>query len=115
MSRYQAANDVLANTWIMYQRFGSQLERENDYWAVLKLDDLCADDPAAALDAMLAILNHSAEPFVLEALRSGPLQDLLSRHGETLDDALNQAASSSPAFAGLLSTAAAQAKPEPRE
>ena len=114
MSRYQAANDVLANTWIMYQRFGSQLERENDYWAVLKLDDLCANDPTAALDVMLAILNHNAEPFVLEALRSGPLQDLVSLHGETLHDALNHAASGSSVFTDLLSSVSAQTKPDPR-
>ena len=113
MSRYQAANDMLANTWILYQRFGSQLERENDYWAVLKLDDLCTNDPTVALDVMLAILNHNAEPFVLEALRGGPLRDLLSRHGKTLDDALDQAAISSPAFAALLSTVAAPSKSAP--
>ena len=113
MSRYQAANDVLANTWILYQRFGSQLERENDYWAVLKLDDLCANDPTAAIDVMLTILNHNAEPFVLEALRSGPLQDLLDRHGDTLRETLNHATSSSCVFADLLSTVTVQKKSPP--
>ncbi len=76
---------------------------ENPYGAAyVDLDWLVEDAPERAWDTILSILaNPRAEP-ILGVLAAGPLEDLLSHHGEAFIERVEACASSDPKFAWLL-------------
>jgi hypothetical protein len=105
MSRYRAANDLLVDTWIRYQQFATTFEREVDYWAVLKLEDTCRRDPLEGLNIILAILGQDQHPGIVEALRQGPIQDLLAQESPELHRQIEETAQRNTMFAHLLGEA----------
>ena len=102
MKKYAAANELLVTTWIRYQQFGALFERESDYWAVVKLDQICKQDLPQAVDIIVTILERVQSLGIIEALANGPLNDLLSHHGETALSQLQQAATGNSKLASLL-------------
>lgn len=102
VSKYHAANELLVATWIRFQQFGTLFDREGDYWAVMKLEETCRHDPHEALETILEILQRNQSSIVVEALVSGPMQDLLAHHGEAIREHIEQVAGDNPLFASLL-------------
>jgi len=102
MTRYQEANELLVATWIRYQQFGELFDREGDYWAVIKLNELCEHDAPQAIITIIEILTRNQSDLIVEALTNGPLRDLLAHHGQCAQESLERKAASNPLFGSML-------------
>jgi hypothetical protein len=75
---------------------------EENFWAFLKLDEICRADPGLALDIVLEILHAPHVDSVAEILAAGPLEDVLMKFGPTTIERVEALAKSDPSFRDLL-------------
>ncbi len=73
----------LVTTWIELQSLApgdpSHLRCE---WAAVELNMLCLENPSEAWNVVKEVFESSEDPWVLENLGAGPLETLLSVHGD---------------------------------
>ena len=86
----------LSSDWIKLQ-YSKVEPRGADplFWAYNELDDFCDDDPDVALDIILDILSNDSSKTMLANVGSGPLEDLLARHGSDVIDKIKHISESS--------------------
>lgn len=85
-------NEV-AKAWVkMYQTKEDSSERDENFWAYNKLSDLCDYDPEGCFEMIEIIRRMSNDDAVLANLASGPLEDLLAKHGNLFIDRIETAA-----------------------
>jgi hypothetical protein len=68
---------------------------EGTGWVVSSLWDLCHDHPSAAFDTILKIIERDSSIRTLISIGAGPLESLLSLHGERMVESVSDAASKS--------------------
>lgn len=81
---------------------GSNQRDEPNSLACLDFDWLVEDDPEQAWETILQILHKTDSSGVLAQLAAGPLEDLLSYHGEQFIDRVETLARIDSRFAFLL-------------
>lgn len=93
----------LAALWVQYWRApeGTEL-RESLFWVNEREWDLVRSAPFDAWRLILGVLAFDSSPRIQEVLSAGPLEDLLSEHGEAVIDVVEARARASPVFASLL-------------
>ncbi|SDE29867.1 hypothetical protein SAMN05421548_1412 [Paraburkholderia lycopersici] len=62
------------------------MDYEKNFWAHMTLDDLIDEDASKALVIIEHIAKKDGSEFALANLAAGPLETLLSKHGEALID-----------------------------
>lgn len=74
---------ILASAWIALQGAveGSDVQRDSQ-WSASALNIACIEDPEQAWSFVVDIFESSSDPWVHENLGAGPLETLLSLHGE---------------------------------
>ncbi len=93
-------------SWAAWPGRDSQAQDENPFKAVsYEFCWLTEHDPERAWEAIFAILAEPRAAPHLDVLAAGPLEELLSYHGETFIERVELAATSNPSFATLLSGA----------
>ena|SRR5579872_6959108 len=85
-------------------RFDPEHEgKESPYDSVfMRFDDLVHDHPEHAWNVILAVVADPRAQLYLGHLAAGPVEDLLSYHGEKFIDRVELAARSDPSFAFML-------------
>ena len=99
--------DKLVRSWIRrYEIVESEGDEsklaEELYWSYEKLDEICWEHPFKAFEIILDILKASKNEYVLSNLAAGPLESLLSRHGDQILTLVEDEVKSSPEFRELL-------------
>jgi hypothetical protein len=105
MKNQPPAFDNLAQCWVDYAQKmsdGIQPEDNSDFVAWLELDWLVGDDPEQAWSVILQVLSLTDSPEILAQLAAGPLEDLLSKHGDIFIERVELLAKSDARFAFLL-------------
>jgi hypothetical protein len=94
----------LVNGWIAYAKSfdGREFNREL-FWSWSELSNLVAANPESAWEIIVEIFHASSELDVLQLLASGPLEELLARHGDRLIARIERMATESRAFNDLVS------------
>ena len=92
----------LANAWIAYWHSpeGSPTQEKNA-WAT-DLYDLEQDDPEALWSLILLIHSRDQSVPIQQVLSAGPIEDLLTMHGEAFIERVEAEARKDPSFANLL-------------
>jgi hypothetical protein len=78
------------------------VEYKENFWAYSKLCDLCDDDPEICLKAIEIIRSKDGSEKILSNLAAGPLEDLLSQHGEIFIERFEKMAKVDAQFKKLL-------------
>jgi hypothetical protein len=78
--------EKLVRSWIKYhedavRRGGEVTGDDENFWAFEMMLDLCRIDPEAAWEVIQRIVDRAEDPGVLACVGSGPLEDLLTKHG----------------------------------
>ena len=101
----------LIDTWIEYYTQEIELNDKNElvkknkedmFWAFEKLDEICLKTPDMCFEIILEILNIKPNDEIISNLAAGPLEDLLSRHGEYMISKVEDVSKINPAFKELL-------------
>lgn len=89
--------------WLVLQHSeqGSE-EYESAFWSFERVWELCCDEPEEAWEFILAALRADSSNKVKEILSAGPLEDLLSKHGQRVIQHVESEARRNPHFASLL-------------
>ncbi len=98
----QATVDFLIDTWVRYEQLTLRTDRDGDFWAVMKLEELCRFNPDQALDVVIEILNREPTEQIIGSLAKGPLEQLFAQHGSRLMDRAEAEAESNAIFRRLL-------------
>ncbi len=94
----------LIDGWIRLQHSHTERKPTDDLlWAHAVLDEVCDRNPTECLRIILRILERDPSDVIAGNLAAGPLEDLLSRHGPLIIDAVESEARSRPRFRELLS------------
>lgn len=100
------SNDTMnkiAEAWVrMYQAKEDSSERDENFWAYNKLSDLGDQDPEGCFEIIEIIRRMTTDDSVLANLTSGPLEDLLAKHGSLFIDRIERAAKSDAQVRRLL-------------
>ncbi|MGO9134197.1 MAG: DUF6869 domain-containing protein [Methylovirgula sp.] len=97
----------LAGRWITFQkttdpRFGDRKSKANEdnpeHRVALSLIDQTLRDWPSALAVCIEVAVESDDPWILEILGAGPLEDLLENHGDTVLNHFLAAAKDNPNF-----------------
>jgi hypothetical protein len=93
----------LVPAWIRlhYSKRGT-LQHEEDFWALEMIGCLVWEQPELAWSIILDILAADSSPRILGYLAAGPLEDLLTKHGERFVDKVEKEARRNPMFRELL-------------
>jgi hypothetical protein len=92
----------LADAWITYHRCPKvSPDRETTAWAT-DLYELTCSDPETLWLLIMAIHTRDQSPRIQEVLSAGPVEDLLSKHGEGFIERVEIEAQRDPTFANLL-------------
>lgn len=93
----------VAESWIKMHHFGEgSVEYNANYWAYCRLIDLCDDDPEKCFKVIELIRSIDGSDLILSNLAAGPLEDLLSKHGELFIDRIEKYAQTDPQLKKLL-------------
>jgi hypothetical protein len=97
----------LAEGWIkLYDavKIYGDKAREDDalFWAFMKLDKLCTENPAQALKVITTILASTRDDLMLANLAAGPLETVLAHRGRDVIDEVERLAKSDPRVRELL-------------
>ena len=76
-------------------------EHEANFWSFDKIFDI-RDDAEQVWPFILSVLAEDQSIPVVQMLSAGPLEDLLSDHGDAVIDRVESEARKNPAFASLL-------------
>ena len=95
--------ESLIARWLEYLRTpeGSP-ERESRSAVLSEFDGLCTSAPEIAWRAILAIRERESDKEILCVLAAGPLENLLSDHGEAFIERVEQLARADPTFRKML-------------
>ena len=94
---------AIAAAWIAQQHASEGTkEYEDTFWAFQKMVDLCMDDPMIAWRVILEIATADQSDVVTENLAAGPLESLLSDHGESFIAIVEDEARRNPVVSDLL-------------
>lgn len=103
----------IAETWItLYYLPEDSQERQENFWAFSRLDDLCNDDPESCWEVIHLIRQLDGSEKILANLAAGPLEDLLVRHGNDFIDRIESLAEKDPQFKKLLGAVWQQDMPD---
>lgn len=93
----------LADAWIAFTH-AKDGTREYDelFWACDEVYCLASDSPETALDVILLILAKDSSDHILANLSAGPLESLLSDHGDRVIGRVHAEAERNPLFRKLL-------------
>ncbi|MFZ5798137.1 MAG: DUF6869 domain-containing protein [Thermodesulfobacteriota bacterium] len=76
---------LLAESWIRMHHAEKDSHGYNEnFWAYNKLCDLCDDEPIICFEVINKIRSLDGSDVILSNLAAGPLEDLLSQHGELI-------------------------------
>lgn len=95
--------DRLITDWIvMHHAEADSAEYEQHRWADVRLSELVRTDPHLGLELIMSILSRDASNRVIANLAAGPLEDLLSEHGNDVIGEVERIARDDAAFKTLL-------------
>ena len=93
----------LVKAWIKFQYAEEASPWKTQLlWAEHTLWQLTEDDPERAWQLILTILQEDSSDIILQNLSAGPLEDLLSAHGDRFIDRVEQEAEHNKRFQTLL-------------
>jgi|HubBroStandDraft_6_1064221.scaffolds.fasta_scaffold204330_4 hypothetical protein len=92
----------LAETWIEHQLHNRGLGSEATFWAWERLWELTDSEPEEAWRVIEAIRHANGTDLILGNLGAGPLEDLLSQHGDQFIDRVETLARRDAQFRKLL-------------
>jgi hypothetical protein len=78
--------EILTSQWLRYAETGDR----DLFWCYEALPDLIDEDPAIALTVILELLRRAATEDVFNLAATGPLEDLVSWHGEEVIEHIEQ-------------------------
>jgi hypothetical protein len=94
---------AFAADWILYWKSPEgSVARESLNWVGEREWDLINDDAQLGWRFVLAVNEMDSSPEIQEVLAAGPLEDLLSKHGAVVIEAVESEARRNPLFAQLL-------------
>jgi len=94
---------ALASAWVALQGATDDSALQSDsQWSAIQLNMMCIEDPEQAWRVVVEIFEFSSDPWVLENLGAGPVETLLSLHGQFALNALESYMSEKRAFLGVL-------------
>jgi hypothetical protein len=89
--------------WIELQKTADDSPHYDElFWSVEMLYNLVAGHPELAFAAILSILKADQSNTTYENLSAGPLENLLSSHGQAVIDRIEKEAATNPNFRRLL-------------
>jgi hypothetical protein len=93
----------LADAWLGYWNApsGSPI-RESLNWVDDREYDLQYEEPEELWRLILVVHSKDQSPFIQQVLSAGPLENLLSDHGEAFIERIETEAHADPSFAKLL-------------
>ena len=77
-------------------------EHDQHFWAFGRVWELCRDEPEAAWQFILAVLETDRSDRIVQNLSAGPLEDLLAKHPQQAIGWVELEAKTNPHFASLL-------------
>jgi hypothetical protein len=93
----------LVEAWINLQRADpARLDLDSNLWAHGKLWDLARFEPGICLQIVLEIADTEPSDHILASLAAGPLEDMLSMHGESIIEEIERLAVSHATFPAIL-------------
>jgi hypothetical protein len=93
----------LVSAWIALSLAEPNSPEHGEYfWAFMRADELCTDDPDRAWRFILAVLANNQSSPVVGHLSAGPLEDLLARHPYKIIERVESEARRNPHLASLL-------------
>lgn len=99
----EAEVHALAADCVLYWKAPEDsVARESLSYAGDREYDLVREEPDVAWQLVLSVLRLDTSPEIQEVLSAGPLEDLLSKHGEFIIGRVELQAKADPAFARLL-------------
>ncbi len=95
--------EALVSAWLEFQH----TPEDTPEWTARRsivdtFDDLCTTDPERAWAAILQVIELESDDDVLAELAAGPLEDLLSRHGEAFIERVEERARADRRFLRVL-------------
>jgi hypothetical protein len=108
MDNFDAPADLdergLIEGWIRLQYARKNREpADRLIWAHEVLDEICSRRPLDCLHIVVQIAEHDRSDFIAANLAAGPVEDLLSRHGPDVIEAVERQARGDENFRTLLS------------
>ena len=90
-----SGNNRLIDSWIKFcqdgmSRGGDLKENDENYWAAKILDNLTRIDPESAWEIIEQLVARTQDHAVLACIGSGPLENLLAKHGRDFVDRVVQ-------------------------
>jgi Family of unknown function (DUF6869) len=90
-----SGNERLIDSWIRFyqdamSRGGDLKENDENYWASKILDNLIRIDPESGWEIIEQIVAKTQDHAVLACIGSGPLENLLAKHGRDFVDRVVQ-------------------------
>lgn len=83
----------IAKSWITLHKVSEESKAyEENFWAYDRLCELCEENPDVSWKIIDAIRSLDSSDLILSNLAAGPLEDLLSSHGEEIITHLEKAA-----------------------
>lgn len=93
----------LAKAWIALQMTKQHSPEYNSlFWSFKRERNLTREEPAEAWKLILTIWSLDKSTKTMENLSAGPIEDLLSYHGDVIIAHVEQEAKADPSFANLL-------------
>jgi len=75
-------NDFVTSWMAIQDALGGSDAYEKNFWAHEDLAELCESKPRDAWEVIVALVGAANTEPLLEAIGAGPLQDLMTQHGE---------------------------------
>ncbi len=95
--------DELIDAWIKLQYHKSGTEEYNRlFWSFEAVLQMIQDDPDATFQFILDVLKRDSDWPVIGTLAAGPMEDLLSTHGDKVIERVEAQAKVDPIFAKML-------------
>lgn len=94
---------ALARAWIAHEMAGrNSAARERWLWASDRLSELPFEAPEQCWEVIQEIFRLEKSDLILSNLAAGPIEELLSYHGDALIDRIESLARSDPQFSRTL-------------
>lgn len=104
----------IANAWIrIYEAEEESPERDDNFWAYNELAKFCDFEPERCFAVINLIRKCNPSDAVLANLASGPLEDLLTKHGDKFIDRIEQVAKKDAQLRKLLGAVWQNEIPDP--
>jgi hypothetical protein len=87
-------------------------ENEVNFWAWEEFERLTRDEPESAWSAILGVVVATDDEYTLAMLAAGPLEDLISAHGEAFVERIEHMAAADAKFRSVLQGVWRSSRPE---